>query len=132
MREIEFRGKGQDGKWHYGNLITVVYRGGWARGIQYGSGIEDDISLYTEHISNYETIGQYTGFYDKNSEKVYEDDYMRDPQGNLFKVVYAPDLGCWLGDYGRSDFEFDIHNAKKCVKVGNFHDDKELNLIENA
>ena len=70
MRDILFRGKRVDNEeWVYGNLITVY---------SYGEIVSTSImgqSTVAENIAvRFDTVGQYTGLFDKNMNKVFEGD----------------------------------------------------------
>ena len=64
MREIEFRGYSKDDdKWHYGSLVQTV------KGYFIMSKEDGDLYPVEEN-----SIGEYTGFIDKNSNKIFEGD----------------------------------------------------------
>ena len=65
MREIKFRGKTENGKWLYGNLLVPP---------------PNCVPCYMWDEDKYQcivskkTIGQYTGLKDKNGKEIYEGD----------------------------------------------------------
>jgi len=75
MREIKFRGKSKEsGKWVYGYHVftsapeIVEYDRGGLR-----------------HVVNGETVGQFTGLYDKENNEIYEGDIFE--RNNHFGIV---------------------------------------------
>jgi uncharacterized phage protein (TIGR01671 family) len=85
MREIEFRGKTDDGEWIYGDL-THNPRG--------QSFIIIGMCILRDVIP--ETVGQFTGFRDKNKKKVYEGDIVKAwSQGfcGTFEIKWREDGG---------------------------------------
>ena len=139
MREILFRGKPKDsGEWVYGDLIKNLIYDGREKEIRIGD-------IYFEHNGDIhgtavrkvipETVGQFTGLCDKNSNKIFEGDIVRfydkdwtasgiatvDFENGRWKINghYTTKLSSmvWLDLY-RTGFEYEV--------IGNIHDNPEL------
>lgn len=124
MREIKFRGKRVDnGEWVYGNLIEDKYIVGkvidWS---------EDyfNTEFWWEVIP--ESVGQFTGLYDKNCIEIYEDDILKSinqyNSGTTIGKVYFEDL-TWFGAKDYLDY---INKFCLIEVIGNIHDNKEENI----
>lgn len=126
-REIKFRGKKfcQD-EWIYGSLITRGERGADGNFIDTGRG-----ECYP---LQQDTIGQFTGLYDKNGEEIYEGDIVRFNQKFLIENILLVDYECshrggfslctkegYYGMFGDAWLE-----PFYCEVIGNIHDNPEL------
>jgi hypothetical protein len=121
MREIKFRGKGEKGKWIFGDLNHGICTGN----IFINGCFVDD-----------STVGQYTGLKDKNGKEIYEGDVV-DKQyhnGKLSDGIgivcfgYGSDSDgwlseCWLGWLAGASSLCDV--AEACTVIGNIHDNPE-------
>lgn len=122
-REIEFRGKRFDnGQWAYGNLI--IDDSGNSEIIDYENNREIRYDVRGE------TIGQFTGKYDKNQRKVYEGDIVLQQgyNGRKEKMVVRFDNGAFIVGYhsGSSTRKKPMLISDKCEVIGNIHDNPEL------
>lgn len=115
MREIKFRGYGtKDKVWHYGLLTKTAYTGKWW--------IDGKISGTVEEAS----IGQYTGFTDKNGKEIYEGDILDCGFGVVKRVCFAD--GRWLSMCSEdkkydSDLLQDVLSSM-CEVIGNIYEDR--------
>lgn len=93
MRDLLFRGKSREnGDWYEGNLeINKYYRYSSEekdyRIVDRNCGIDDDGFAYyqsgCDESCDPETIGQFTGFFDKNGTKIFEGDIIEFGSRNL-------------------------------------------------
>ena len=131
MRTIKFRGKTHgNGKWYYGSLLysneinAAIY-------FQIGSGLVKTMDwVYVIP----ETVGQFTGLYDCNGNKIYEGDIVEWEKDGLMYVVrfwsgmfYASVQECNEGILGGFPLhELTEYEYRKCKIVGNIFDNSEL------
>ena len=134
MREILFRGKTKahhrddGGYWLYGDLVQLV-RNERLVFMDNGVGILDEVDP--------ETVGEYTGFTDKNGKKIFEGDIVRfdyvDDDGNdshedfliffekgAFRAQYLGNIKC------APNTLYDEIGIDECYVVGNRWDNPEL------
>lgn len=113
-REIKFRGKTIDGLWEYGSLWIE-------KGKYYINGTDNN---WWEVIP--ETVGQFTGLYDKNGKEIYEGDILSPRDRDvLFVVIWDNDTASFKfkGRYGVYEIDESILSLEI---VGNIHDNPEL------
>lgn len=129
MREILFRGKRKDnGKWVEGSLLIyndIVALDPYAEPTEYwimSDGLEQVIS---------ETVGQYTGFDDKNGKKIFE--------GDVVNCTFCYDVGQYpryetetrvVGFKISGFYPFTKSTHDPCEVIGNIHDNPELLEVE--
>lgn len=110
-REIKFRGR-YEGDWLFGDLTHVL-----------------QMMCVDQTLVEQETIGQFTGLYDKNGKEIYEGDivYQRTYSGNRPCVVRF-DEGAFIVGYhkGSSTKHAPMLIKNSCVVIGNIHDNPEL------
>ena len=119
-REIRFRGKTQQGEWLYGDLQQR--NDGTVQIAVNNECWNDDGMQSSDYLKilevNPNTVGQFTGLYDKYDKQIYEGDIVSNIKGDVFIVEYR-------------GAEFNISYlslvSKNSVKViGNIHDNPEL------
>lgn len=145
MREILFRGKRVDnGEWVYGNLIEDKwgdYNGNTIYAILQDRVAPDIVELWTPERVIPETVGEHTGFTDKNGKRIFEGDIVRfdyvDDEGNdahedfliffmrgAFRAQYLGNINC------APNTLYDEIEIKESYVVGNKWDNPEF-LEEN-
>lgn len=126
MRTIKFRAKGKyDGQWHYGGLIQV------SKGYSIATKIEDAFEMCAVDP---ETIGQFTGLYDKNGKEIFEGDIILYGGSIQHEVVFRHGAFGYLiygGEFisyaGNTNFTFNpLNRSKKHEVIGNIYDNPEL------
>lgn len=147
MRTIKFRGKCcHSDAWAYGNLVD--YGEDEYPEIQGFDVFCEGRDVWQEPIVERDTIGQFTGLYDKNGKEIYEGDILRYPAKDKsqeenfvsFEVFWHDNdcadnhvgwqidrrhfHGCICGTRDISTFL--PRYTKKMVIIGNIHDNPEL------
>lgn len=116
MREILFRGKTEYGRWVYGNLI---HAGDYCCILEPEENVhpmdypylDPDLGVIDGRATPVipETIGQFTGLFDKNGKKIFEEDIVR------YKAAFKFDY---------SDKICDAENIHEFVKVVKYNNGK--------
>nr|DAY53059.1 MAG TPA: YopX protein [Caudoviricetes sp.] len=126
-RTIKFRGKRiYDEEWQSGSLVKIE-KDRYAvipslNDIEIGK----SIGMYEVCL---ETIGQFTGLYDKNGKEIYEGDILfigNDGDKNIYNKVSIKD-GCfgYIGEWNHKIMPFCYYNVTEEI-AGNIYDNPEL------
>lgn len=131
MREILFRGIGTSGnnvQWWRGSLVSDFWgRDKGERGII----LADEKGAYVE--VHPETVGQYTGLTDKNGEKIFEGDILKNIKtGKIVSVAWNGVEAQFVGQrrktnnkYLFDDYSLFLSNRYFEI-IGNIYDNPEL------
>jgi len=126
MRKIKFRGKEYDGTWHAGDLYT---RNG------------EDFIIREYYIDRHtiwdcmvdpDTIGQFTGQYDKRGKEIYEGDIVKYEHFIKGDLVYQIVWNEYKSSFMRQRMTDDgtvfapLHMTDYVTIIGNIHDNPEL------
>lgn len=131
-REIRFRGKTQQGEWLYGDLQQC--NDGTVRIAVNNECWNDDGIQSSDYLKisevNPNTVGQFTGLYDKYDKQIYEGDIVSHITGRM-KVngEYVDKTDVFAVEYRGAEFNISYLSlvSKNSVKViGNIHDNQEL------
>lgn len=139
MHEIKFKGKRIDnGEWVYGyyanalGVSTIIY--------------EDYEGFYCEDEVRPETIGQFTGLYDKYHTEIYEDDIVQLTLSNgevrnfvvdidtvVREVVSHPDFDAPTSKVAITGVVFKWNNYElfPCVDENGKHDNEDMIVVGN-
>lgn len=136
MREILFRGKRLDsGEWITGQLLN--FEDGRARICERGTDIfcyekDESIIQTVAHRIAPETVGQYTGFVDKNGKKIFEGDIVSICNSKtFFFIVYwnhaVKSFILKSTVNGVNGIDCNVLNSTQDIEVvGNIYDNPEL------
>ena len=133
-RTIKFRGKREtDGEWIYGDFFRN-------RGLSFISTdgiVENPLATWRDYNVRPETVGQFTGLYDKNGYEIYEGDIMmcvgkrEDNKGRKYlrEVSFKNGSFCMKAPEYNVDSYFYNHMVNGELYwevVGNIYENKEL------
>ena len=127
-REILFRGKDFQNKWVYGDLHHKRFTAFATHMIEDVNGMGSDV--------NSETVGQFTGLFDKKGVRIFDGDivYFKRGIGNWTgKCITTKHIVSWdktvsrfsLGTEAES-LKFRSHPRYEYEVIGNIHDNPEL------
>ena len=117
-REIKFRGKRIDNKkWVYGFLADEDY-------------INDIDSIDLSSIEvDIDTVGQFTGLFDKNGKEIYEGDIIKGFDITI-EVWYSEDRACFIAEMKepQNDMMYILggYDTERMEIIGNIYDNPNL------
>ena len=117
MRDIKFRGKTKLGDWLYGSLTNIVnhYQ------------IVACTGAYMDVLE--ETIGQFTGLYDKNKTPIYEGDIVRYFENECAYIHWNKDRMAWGIEPIDKEVYFDspyLSDNTNIEVIGNIYENSDL------
>lgn len=134
MRTIKFRGKrNHSGEWHYGH---------YTQGSFFHPASEEETVRHLIHADmlydvDPETVGQFTGLYDKDGKEIYEGDIIK----YTHEICIEDGPGTYVGAVSFYEGAFCLHEDSDCTVataiydseeyggicvIGNIHDNPEL------
>ena len=135
MRTIKFRGKTKQGEWVVGHYVGKPSMNEVCilpfQNVNYDIGYINDSECY---YCIADTIGQFTGLYDKNGNEIYEGDILRFSKlpGNVCEVKWNESLAAFCIQFffenkvgTRTLGEWVICERSVAI-IGNIHDNPEL------
>jgi len=134
MREIKFRGKRKDkNEWEYGFLLEdseLIDDKNWEKEEAWKRTYYILVDKDEWHEIIPETIGQFTGLYDKNGKEIYEGDILKTWYGTgvvkFFNgCFYVDGAQKWLTDEEWTDLLCSF-GSEELEVIGNIYDNPEL------
>ena len=118
MREYKFRGKRLDtGEWVYGDLNMY----------ENGVFISNWIGEAYQYEVDPETVGQYTGLFDKNGNELWESDIIENKHKERYLIVWgSTGFNAALDGSKKAIYSANEYWFKSCKKIGNKWDNPDL------
>lgn len=127
-REILFRGKTDDGKWIYGDLIQAKHGEflivQMADVMDMGRNAGAELLDSEEGFVLSETVGQFTGLTDKSGDKIFEGDIVK-CENFIGEVIYRGDGFC-IKNIPQFVDKSSWYIFNNCNVIGNIYDNPEL------
>lgn len=124
MRTIKFRGQRKyNGKWIYGSLIY------FKESYYIQESGEGESFIYPMNVEVIpETIGQFTGLFDKDGKEIYEGDIVKSCYGTInYSVKWDSDLASWVAINQKEQAWIDAYEWNEyCEIIGNIHERSEV------
>ena len=124
MRTIKFRGKlKSNGNWEYGDLLHDNFDACYIYPIEVGD-------LYKNNEVIPETIGQFTGLYDREGKEIFEGDILRfgNSQSGVCEVKWNEHIAAFcIRFYFKDEIgSRPLGGGVEFAIIGNIHDNPEL------
>ncbi len=121
MKTIRFRGKTLAEKplWLYGDLVQDGR-------LKFIVNVDENDHFNHEQVIS-ETVGQFTGLYDKNGKEIYEGDFLKTEKYQIVEVIF--DNGCFQTRYflkNGMEHRIMFFYVGEMEVIGNIHDNTEL------
>ena len=124
MRTIKFRGKlKSNGNWEYGDLLHDNFDACYIYPIEVGD-------LYKNNEVIPETIGQFTGLYDREGKEIFDGDILRfgNSQSGVCEVKWDESIAAFcIRFYFKDEIgSRPLGGGVEFAIIGNIHDNPEL------
>lgn len=136
-RVIKFRGKSLYDKYPKANGGFEIHQGAFVYGnlvVDMNGNPQIDIQGYIDGNSFHHslwvdanTVGQFTGLFDKNGREIYEGDIIRhSPKSDIYYIIEWRDCGLIAKQIGSSSYAGITYWRNTTEVIGNIYDNPEL------
>lgn len=125
MREYKFRGKAKaTGEWVYGDLLHHSH---WKDGSYWIRYFDEEHQCFVSVKVDPDTVGQYTGLFDKNGNELWESDIIENKHKERYLIVWgSTGFNAALDGSKKAIYSANEYWFKSCKKIGNKWDNPEL------